>query len=157
MTTLPSTQATEPKPLIEVVVGILFCPNGRLLFARRPAGTAYAGYWEFPGGKVELGETTKQALRRELEEEIGIKVQSDQVWKTMERIDLHAKVRLYFYQIAQWIGEPQGLEGQDIEWQKPPITLKPLLPATEQVLAWMIDAKLAKQSAPDRERTPNPC
>ena len=81
---------------VDVAVGVLIKPNGDFLLTSRPPGKVYEGYWEFPGGKLEAGESVEQALRRELIEEIGISIQSAHPWK-VELVDYpHALVRLNF-------------------------------------------------------------
>ena len=84
----------EPRRHTEVAVGVLLRTDGALLFTTRPPGKAYAGYWEFPGGKIEAGETVEQALRRELIEELGVTIGPPQVWKVTEHDYPHALVRL---------------------------------------------------------------
>ena len=64
----------EPRRPVDVAVGVLIRPDGRFLLTSRPEGKVFAGYWEFPGGKLEAGETVEQALRRELHEELGITI-----------------------------------------------------------------------------------
>ena len=121
---------------VQVAVGVLLRADGAFLLTSRPAGKAYAGYWEFPGGKLEADETVEQALRRELQEEIGITIQDCKVWKT-ERIDYpHALVQLNFCKVTQWVGELQMLESQSFAWQQLPVEVKPVLPGTLPVLAW---------------------
>jgi 8-oxo-dGTP diphosphatase len=120
-----------------VAVGVLFQPDGRFLLTTRPPGKAYAGYWEFPGGKLESGETVVQALTRELHEELGITIQDAMPWKT-ERIDYpHALVELHFCKVFQWVGELQMKEGQQFSWQRLPVEVVPLLPGTVPVLEWL--------------------
>ncbi|BDU59157.1 7,8-dihydro-8-oxoguanine-triphosphatase [Limnohabitans sp. MORI2] len=122
--------------LVQVAVGVLLRADNAFLLTSRPEGKAYAGYWEFPGGKLEAGETVEQALRRELQEEIGITIQDCTVWKT-ERIDYpHALVQLNFCQVTQWTGELQMLESQSFAWQQLPVDVKPVLPGTLPVLQW---------------------
>jgi 8-oxo-dGTP diphosphatase len=110
--------------------------DGAFLLTSRPEGKAYAGYWEFPGGKLEVGETIEEALRRELQEEIGITIQSCELWRT-ERIDYpHALVQLNFCKVTQWAGELQMLESQSCTWQQLPVLVTPVLPGTVPVLQW---------------------
>ena len=116
-------------PPIDVAVGILMKPNGDVLLGQRPAGKPYAGYWEFPGGKVEAGESVFDALRREFQEELGIEVVSAEPWCGVQHIYPHAHVRLHFYISKDWRGEPQSLEGQAFAWQGS-VDVAPLLPAT---------------------------
>jgi 8-oxo-dGTP diphosphatase len=121
---------------VEVAVGVLLRPDGAFLLTSRPPGKVYQGYWEFPGGKVEAGETVEQALRRELQEEIGITVGAVFPWK-VERVDYpHALVRLNFCKVFQWQGELQMHEGQSFAWQTLPVQVQPVLPGTVPVLAW---------------------
>jgi 8-oxo-dGTP diphosphatase len=122
--------------LVEVAVGVLMRHDDAFLLTSRPEGKAYASYWEFPGGKLEVGETVEQALRRELQEEIGITIQDCTLWKT-ERIDYpHALVQLNFCKVTQWAGELQMLESQAFAWQQLPVTVTPVLPGTVPVLQW---------------------
>ena len=121
---------------VEVAVGVLIRPDGRFLLTTRPPGKAYAGYWEFPGGKLEAGETVEQALRRELQEEIGITIEDCIAWKT-EQIDYpHALVQLNFCKVTQWQGALQMREAQSFAWQQLPVTVVPVLPGTVPVLDW---------------------
>lgn len=125
----------KPRP-VDVAVGILLAPDGAVLLAQRPAGKPYAGYWEFPGGKVEQGEPILNALARELQEELGVRIQAADAWCCVEHVYPHAHVRLYFYLVRTWQGDPQGLEGQSLAWQGD-IALTPLLPATIPLLQWL--------------------
>ncbi len=123
--------------LVQVAVGVLVRTDGAFLLTSRPEGKAYAGYWEFPGGKLEADETIEQALRRELQEEIGITMQDCVLWKS-ERIDYpHALVQLNFCKVTQWSGELQMLEAQSFAWQQLPVTVVPVLPGTVPVLQWL--------------------
>jgi len=111
-------------------------PNGEVLLAQRPAGKPYAGYWEFPGGKVEAGESVGAALKREFMEELGVQLISAMPWCGIEHRYPHAHVRLHFYISRDWLGEPQSLEGQALAWQGM-IQVEPLLPATIPLIAWL--------------------
>ena len=102
---------------IDVAVGILMKPNGDVLLGQRPEGKPYAGYWEFPGGKVEAGESILDALKREFVEELGIEIVSAEEWCGVEHVYEHAHVRLHFFISREWRGEPQSLEGQAFAWQ----------------------------------------
>jgi len=128
-----STQQARP---IDVAVGILMRPNGDVLLGQRPAGKPYAGYWEFPGGKVEQGESILDALKREFVEELGVQVRSAEAWCGVEHVYPHAHVRLHFYISRDWQGEPQSLEGQAFAWQGS-VDLTPLLPATIPLIEWI--------------------
>jgi len=122
--------------LVQVAVGVLVRADQAFLLTSRPDGKAYAGYWEFPGGKLEAGESVELALRRELQEEIGITIQDCTLWKT-ERIDYpHALVQLNFCKVTQWTGELQMLESQSFAWQQLPVKVTPVLPGTVPVLQW---------------------
>jgi 8-oxo-dGTP diphosphatase len=124
------------RSLVQVAVGVLLRDDQGFLLTSRPEGKAYAGYWEFPGGKLEANETVEQALRRELQEEIGITIQDCTLWK-IERIDYpHALVQLNFCKVTQWTGELQMLEAQSFAWQQLPVTVMPVLPGTVPVLQW---------------------
>jgi 8-oxo-dGTP diphosphatase len=127
---------SSDRSLVQVAVGVLVRADGAFLLTSRPEGKAYAGYWEFPGGKLEVGETIEEALRRELQEEIGITIQSCELWRT-ERIDYpHALVQLNFCKVTQWAGELQMLESQSCTWQQLPVLVTPVLPGTVPVLQW---------------------
>ena len=124
------------RQLVQVAVGVLIRSDGAFLLTSRPEGKAYAGYWEFPGGKLEIGETVAQALKRELQEEIGITIEDCTAWKT-EQIDYpHALVQLNFCKVSRWSGELQMREAQMYAWQQLPVTVKPVLPGTLPVLEW---------------------
>ncbi len=124
------------RSLVQVAVGVLVRGDDAFLLTSRPEGKAYAGYWEFPGGKLEADETVEQALLRELQEEIGITIQDCTLWKT-ERIDYpHALVQLNFCKVTQWTGELQMLEAQSFAWQQLPVSVTPVLPGTVPVLQW---------------------
>ena len=131
----PREGGTDRKT-VDVAVGVLIKPNGDFLLTSRPLGKVYEGYWEFPGGKLEAGETVQQALRRELIEEIGITIGSVHVWK-VELVDYpHAFVRLNFCKVFEWTGELQMREGQSFAWQSLPVAVEPVLPGTIPVLNW---------------------
>jgi 8-oxo-dGTP diphosphatase len=105
------------------------------LLGRRAAGTFYPGYWEFPGGKVEAGERPADALTRELDEELGIRVLECTPWITLSHEYEHAHVRLHFFRVSAWSGEPQAHVHDALSWQ--PVaapTVRPMLPANGPVL-----------------------
>lgn len=125
------------RPITEVAVGVLINAQGEFLLTSRPVGKVYEGYWEFPGGKLEAGETVEQALRRELQEEIGITIEAAQPWK-VELVDYpHALVRLNFCKVWAWQGDLHMREGQQFAWQRLPVTVQPVLPGTVPVLQWL--------------------
>lgn len=122
--------------LTEVAAAVIEKPDGTFLLAQRPAGKPYPGYWEFPGGKIEPGEDARAALTRELREELGIEVRESTPWITRVYAYTHATVRLHFFKVTAWDGEPQRLEDQDIKWQRVEATdVSPMLPANAPVLA----------------------
>ena len=124
------------RPVTEVAVGVLLRPDGAFLLTSRPHGKVYAGYWEFPGGKLEKGETVEQALQRELQEELGITISAVQPWR-VELVDYpHALVRLHFCKVTGWSGELQMREAQSFSWEQLPVQVQPVLPGTVPVLEW---------------------
>jgi 8-oxo-dGTP diphosphatase len=121
---------------VDVAVGVLLDAAQRFLLTSRPADKVYAGYWEFPGGKVEPGETVEQALRRELHEELGITIGAAHPWQ-VEVVDYpHARVRLHFCRVYAWQGHFEMREGQAMAWQTLPVEVAPVLPGTLPVLRW---------------------
>jgi 8-oxo-dGTP diphosphatase len=121
---------------VEVAAAVIQRADGAFLLARRPAGKVYAGYWEFPGGKVEAGEPADRALVRELHEELGIDACTAFPWITRVYAYPHATVRLNFFRVTAWKGEPRPREEQAIAWQRFGAPLaEPMLPANEAVLA----------------------
>lgn len=129
------------RPPVDVAVGVLVERDasgreGRFLLTSRPEGKVYAGYWEFPGGKLELGETVEQALRRELHEELGITIGAAHPWQ-VEMMDYpHALVRLHFCKVYDWSGAFEMREGQQMAWADLPVQVQPVLPGTVPVLRW---------------------
>ena len=124
------------RKIVDVAVGVLIRLDGQFLLTSRPPGKVYEGYWEFPGGKLECGETVANALRRELQEELGIIIGTPQPWQ-VELVDYpHALVRLNFCKVFDWTGELQMRECQQFAWQGLPVTVQPVLPGTVPVLAW---------------------
>jgi 8-oxo-dGTP diphosphatase len=121
--------------MVEVVAAVIERADGAFLLAQRPAGKVYAGWWEFPGGKVDEGETTVLALSRELHEELGIEVRRAYPWITRVFVYPHATVRLNFFRVVEWTGEPHPKEEQAIRWQRldQPMA-EPMLPANAPVL-----------------------
>jgi 8-oxo-dGTP diphosphatase len=121
---------------VDVAVGVLIDSNDRFLLTSRPVGKVYAGYWEFPGGKVEPGESIEQALSRELHEELGITIGAVHPWQTEVMDYPHARVRLHFCKVFDWHGEFQMREGQAMAWEQLPVQSSPVLPGTVPVLRW---------------------
>ena len=127
-----------PRAVTEVAVGVLLRADGRVLLADRPQGKPYAGYWEFPGGKIEAGESVAAALARELHEELGVDIGPPTPWVTFEFDYPHAYVRLHFCRVTGWTGVPRGHEGQRLDFFAPTGDLPaPLLPAAVPALKWL--------------------
>jgi 8-oxo-dGTP diphosphatase len=129
-------RSARQEKVIEVAAAVLRRPDGAFLLAQRPAGKVYAGYWEFPGGKVEAGEPPATALARELHEELGIDIGPTYPWLTRVFTYPHGTVRLNFFRVHEWRGEPHPREDQAIAWQSVGATMAaPMLPANAPVLA----------------------
>jgi 8-oxo-dGTP diphosphatase len=127
---------TGATPITDVVCAVIERADGSFLLAQRPEGKPYSGYWEFPGGKIEAGETRLAALTRELDEELGITVETAYPWITRMHVYTHATVRLFFFRVVKWRGEPHGRENQAFEWQTSgTTTVAPMLPANTPILA----------------------
>lgn len=124
------------RAVVDVAVGVLLQPDGQFLLTSRPPGKVYAGYWEFPGGKLEPGESVEQALRRELQEELGIVITTIEHWRQALVDYPHALVRLHFCKVIEWAGTLQMREGQSFAWQQLPVRVAPVLPGTRPVLEW---------------------
>lgn len=129
-------RTADPK-MVEVAVGILQSESKQYLMTTRPNGKVYAGYWEFPGGKLEAGETVQEALRRELTEEIGIVIANATVCCEQIVDYPHAMVRLNFCIVTDWMGELSMREGQTFEWVDFPVRVVPVLPGAKDILAWL--------------------
>lgn len=122
---------------IEVAVGLLW-RRGRVLAAQRPEGKAHEGYWEFPGGKLEEGESPQEALTRELAEELGIGVRACRFWRETSHVyeKYGIRVRLHFFHVTAFAGEPCAREGQNMRWVTPAEAAElPLLPADIELVA----------------------
>ncbi len=106
----PGVERPVDRSVVDVAVGLLIAPDGRFLLTSRPVGKVYAGFWEFPGGKLEAGESVEQALRRELQEEIGVTIGMAHVWRDSLVDYPHALVHLHFCKVFDWTGElhPDG-------------------------------------------------
>jgi len=137
---LPREGGTN-RAVVDVAVGVLIRPDGDFLLTSRPVGKVYEGYWEFPGGKLEAGETVAQALQRELHEELGITIGPAALWK-VELVDYpHALVRLSFCKVFSWTGDLQMREAQSFAWQRLPVHVTPVLPGTVSVLQWLAEER----------------
>lgn len=127
--------------ITHVAVGVLIRPSGEFLMASRPQGKHWAGWWEFPGGKIETGETPEHALVRELKEELGVTPTRicpwlQRVYDYPETHDSPAKtVHLHFHFVTEWQGELTPHEGQQFAWQQPDnLTVSPVLPANAPIM-----------------------
>lgn len=129
------------RAVTDVAVGVLIDAQGRFLLTSRPPGKVYEGYWEFPGGKLEAGETVAQALRRELQEEIGVTIGAVHAWREKLVDYPHALVRLHFCKVFDWQGELHMHEGQTYAWQTLPVSVQPVLPGTVPVLEWLAEER----------------
>lgn len=123
------------KPLVNVAVAVVQRADGRVLLAERPQGKKSGGFWEFPGGKFDAGERAEQALARELYEEAGVVLDRARPFMTYEHEYPERWVRLHFFRVSAWHGEPHGREGQRISWEDPAdVRVGPLLPANARAL-----------------------
>jgi 8-oxo-dGTP diphosphatase len=126
------------RKITDVAVGVLIRRDRAVLLADRPTGKPYAGYWEFPGGKVEAGESIAAALARELSEELGISIAASLPWVTFEFDYPHAYVRLHFERVFDWRGTPHAREGQRLVFHRLDQPAPgPLLPAAVPALRWL--------------------
>ena len=115
--------------ITEVAVAVFIKADGSFLLSSRPAGKPYPGYWEFPGGKIEAGESVLQALKRELLEELNVAITHATPWFTFMMVYTHATVRLHCWRVSAWQGEMQGMERQQFAWQHlDALTVAPTLP-----------------------------
>ena len=126
---------------VDVAVGVLIDADDRFLLTSRPDGKVWSGYWEFPGGKLEAGESVEAALRRELHEELGIDTGAVEPWRVELFEYPHALVRLHFCKVRDWRGAFEMREGQRMAWQTLPVRVAPLLPGTLPVLGWFADER----------------
>jgi 8-oxo-dGTP diphosphatase len=156
MLVVPGAEGLAARKPVDVAVGVLIERDaagveGRFLLTSRPADKVYAGYWEFPGGKLEAGETVGEALRRELHEELGITISAVQPWQQIEVDYPHARVRLHFCKVYAWQGEFEMREQQTMAWQTLPVAVQPVLPGTVPVLRWLADER--GHSGPTHDET----
>lgn len=103
---------------VKVAAGIIW-RRGRFLASLRPAGKPGAGFWEFPGGKVETGETVEEALIRELDEELGITCGRLKFWKVFDHQYPDLRVELHFIHVLDFDGEPEPRDRQKLRWITP--------------------------------------
>jgi 8-oxo-dGTP diphosphatase len=136
-----SANHSSERVAVNVAVGVLIDVRGQVLLTSRPEGKVYSGYWEFPGGKFELGETAEQALRRELMEELGITIGKAIPWKILTMDYPHARVCLHVCKVFEWVGDFQMREHQQMCWQGLPVQVEPVLPGTVPLLAWLVEER----------------
>jgi len=131
--------SSRNKPVLEIAVGVIV-DDDKVLIAQRPEGKHMAGAWEFPGGKLEAGETVYEALIRELNEELGIVVTSADALMTHTHEYDDRIVNLQVMLVADWSGEPAGLDGQALRWVDPENLMKSgVLPADEPIAERLIE------------------
>jgi len=132
------------KPTVRVVAAVMHDAGQRVLVTQRTAGKALAGQWEFPGGKVEPGEAEDAALRRELREELGVRVGGARPVMRLRHEYPERHVELSVWIVDQYDGEPRGLEGQPLRWERPAsLRALPLLPADLPIVDWLENLELA--------------
>jgi len=112
-----SAKLISDQPSVDVAVGVLLADHRRVLIAERPAGSHQAGWWEFPGGKIQAPESACEALARELDEEIGITVRSARELLTCTHEYPDRIVTLHVFVVEDYSGEPRGVEGQALRWE----------------------------------------
>ena len=123
------------RKIVHVAAAVITRPDGEFLLGQRAPGTFYPGYWEFPGGKVEPGETPRQALVRELSEELGMEVETAWPWIVREHIYEHAHVSLHFFEVPAWRGEISDKVHSALAWQRADgLSVAPVLPANGPIL-----------------------
>lgn len=123
------------RKIVHVAAAVITRPDGSFLLGQRAPDTFYPGYWEFPGGKVEPGETPRDALIRELDEELGMQVDTAYPWITREHVYEHAHVSLHFFEVSAWRGEIHDRVHSALSWQKADaMDVGPMLPANGPIL-----------------------
>ena len=129
----PGSRASPP---VHVVAGVLRDTRGRILLARRTEGRDLAGAWEFPGGKVEHGESPMQALRRELHEEIGVDIGDTEAFISVPQHYANKSIVLDVYTVLSYSGKPKGRERQALAWSPlEKLASYPMPPADRPVVA----------------------
>lgn len=128
---------TAVRKVVNVAAGVIYRDDGSFLLGQRAPGTFYPGYWEFPGGKVEVGESPAQALCRELDEELGIRVERLRPWLMREHHYEHAHVRLHFFEVTAWSGTVNDHVHSALRWVRAETMehdCAPMLPANGPIL-----------------------
>jgi len=144
------TREDRPTPVVHVVAGVLLDERGRVLLAQRPQAKHLAGGWEFPGGKMEPGETRLQGLGRELAEEIGVELQEAHPLIRVRHAYPGRDIDLDVWMVTRYTGEPRGLEGQPLTWcARPDLPRANLIPADRPVMtALMLPEIIAARDGP---------
>ena len=120
---------------VDVAAAVLLRGDGRVLLGQRAPDTFYPGYWEFPGGKVEAGESPRDALVRELSEELGVEVTAATPWLSRSHAYEHAHVTLHFFIVRGWRGELNDHVHSALSWEDPhAMAVSPMLPANGPIL-----------------------
>jgi len=129
----------EKPEIVSAAVAVLLRDDGQVLLGQRPQGKPWGDWWEFPGGKIEQGESPYHALQRELQEELGTKAIEAYPWLTRSFDYPERKVKLHFFIVRRWTDVPHGREGQQLSWQNPAaLTVDPMLPANAPVLSALL-------------------
>lgn len=141
-------------PRIEVVAAVFADADGRVLLDQRPAGRPHAGWWEFPGGKLEPGETPAAGLRRELEEELGVEVLAAAPFLRLTHRYPEREVVLHCWRVSAWRGAPQAHDGQGLGWFRPAeLPRLEVLPADGPIVSWLRGPdRIAITPAPGADR-----
>lgn len=153
-------ETSDPRPLIQVACGVVLNRQGEVLMAQRPVGKIAAGYWEFPGGKIEAGESVHAALARELAEELGIQVAASTPLIDFVQPYTDRRVRLATAWVHDYLGQPAGCEGQALAWVHPDrlMALTPQLPSVLPILEALCwpEAYAFTPAVPEGEAVPMP-
>ena len=143
-------------PILAVAVGVLIRADGTVLITRRSPHAALGGLWEFPGGKLEAGETVVVALRRELHEELGIVVQDAEPALQVHHSDSVQTVILHVWQVHTWHGTPHGREGQPLRWVKPEQLSEFAFPAADTPIITWLQQTPSQADLPQRAQQASP-
>ena len=138
----PAAGEAAGAPLVLVVAAALIDADGRVLLAQRPEGRSMAGLWEFPGGKVEPGETPEAALIRELREELGVDTWASCLAPLSFASHAYERFHLLMplFACRKWDGAPQPREGQRLDWVRPVrLADHPMPPADRPLVAMLRD------------------
>lgn len=151
----PVTKKKPPTPHYDVAAGIIRRrKNGRVLIAQRPADKLLGGLWEFPGGKVEPGESLPDCLRREIQEELGIEIEVGEQTMTLKHAYTHFKITLHVFE-AKWVsGKARALEVADFKWALPRELAAYPMGKTDRAIATFISVDTS-QSAGTTRRSPS--